>query len=339
MTVYEKNGKYYCRFQIDGERHHYLCNGAGTVKEAKKIEDGFKYKLQQQQNGVLPKNTKKVKLKILYDLYENYSKRNKRSYSRDISFLRVLKTYFNENIYAQNLKLSNFEDFKLKLQEERKSSNATVNKYLNILSKMYNLGIGDKLLTENPLTGVKKFRESNYKIRYLTREEEERMYRVMDEKFPYLKPIVVTALQTGMRRGEIFNLKWENIDFKYGFIELLETKSGKARKIPISDKLKNIFNNLQTKIESEYVFINPETGKPYRDIHKKFHIILEEAGIKNFRFHDLRHTVATRLVEKGIDLVVVKEILGHSSIETTMRYAHAVPERKLKAIEILNSYS
>ena len=83
MTVCEKNGKYYCRFQIDGERHHYLCNGARTVKKAKKIEDGFKYKLQQQ-NGVIPKNTKKVKPKILYDLYEQYSKYNKKSYNRTL---------------------------------------------------------------------------------------------------------------------------------------------------------------------------------------------------------------------------------------------------------------
>ena len=141
-----------------------------------------------------------------------------------------------------------------------------------------------------------------------------------------------------MRRGEIFNLKWSNINFEYGFIELLETKSGKSRKIPISDKLKNIFNNLQTKIESEYVFINPETQAPYVDIKNSFHTVLEKAKIYNFRFHDLRHTVATRLVEKGIDLVAVKERLGHSKIETPMRYAHAVPERKLQAINVLNDY-
>ena len=87
------------------------------------------------------------------------------------------------------------------------------------------------------------------------------------------------------------------------------------------------------------MFINSGTGKPYTDIKHSFTTVLKEAKIDNFRFHDLRHTVATRLVEKGIDLVVVKEILGHSKIETTMRYAHAVPKRKLDAINVLNSYS
>ena len=93
MSVYKKNGKYYCRFQIDGERHHYLCNGATTEKEARKIEDGFRYKVQQQQNGVVAKKDKKIKLKTLYDLYQNYSKLNKKSYHKDVSFIKNLKKH------------------------------------------------------------------------------------------------------------------------------------------------------------------------------------------------------------------------------------------------------
>lgn len=140
-----------------------------------------------------------------------------------------------------------------------------------------------------------------------------------------------------MRRGEILNLKWSNIDFSQGFIELLETKSGKSRKIPISSTLKETLQSIDK--TSEYVFINPRTNEPYTDLKKSFHTVIEKAKIKNFRFHDLRHTVATRLVEKNIDLFVVQDILGHSKITTTQRYAHPVPQRKLDAIEILNSYT
>lgn len=121
------------------------------------------------------------------------------------------------------------------------------------------------------------------------------------------------------------------------WLELLETKSGKSRKIPISDKLMKVFEKLPK--VSEYVFVNPETNKPYKDIKKSWKKALKEAHIENFRFHDLRHTVATRLAESNIDLVVVKEILGHADIQTTMRYAHAVPKRKQDAISVLNSYS
>ena len=79
--------------------------------------------------------------------------------------------------------------------------------------------------------------------------------------------------------------------------------------------------------------------KLYTTVQKAFGTVIKKANIKNFRFHDLRHTVATRLATKGIDLTVVQEILGHSKITTTQRYAHPVPQRKLDAVEILSSYS
>ena len=129
-----------------------------------------------------------------------------------------------------------------------------------------------------------------------------------------------------------------SIDFGNRYIELLQTKSGKARKIPISDKLMIELYKLKEQKLSEYVFTNPYTRTKYVSIHKGFGEVLKKANIKNFRFHDLRHTAATRMTEMGIDLAVVQEILGHSDVKTTMRYAHPVPERKLKAIEVLNSY-
>ena len=336
MTITKRNGKYYCRFQINGERHHYLCSGASSVKEAEKIENAFKYKLQQQQNGVIPKENKKVKLSLLIKLYDEYGKINKLSYGRDY-FGKYICEYFNVNTTVDNIKAENIENFKIYLKTTRNSSNSTINKYLSALSKMFNLGISNKLIKENPVKEVRKLREDNYKIRFLTVAEEQKLFRVIKRNFPYLEPIVICALQTGMRRGEILNLKWEQVDFDYGYIELLQTKSGKSRKIPLSKTLRNALEQIDRK--TEYVFVNPLTKKPYTDIHNNFKTILEKAKIDNFRFHDLRHTVATRLVEKGIDLVVVKEILGHSKIDTTLRYAHAVPKRKLEAIEVLNSYN
>ena len=336
MTISKKNGKYYCRFQIDGERHHYLCSGAKSISEAKKIEDGFKYKLQQQQNGVIAKDRKKIKLSVLIKLYDDYGKINKLSYGRD-SFGKYIGEFFNYNTTVDMIKPEDIERFKMYLKTNRNSSNSTINKYISALSKMFNLGISNKLITDNPVKNIKKLREDNYKIRFLTTDEEKRMYKIINEKFTYLEPIVTCALQTGMRKGEILNLQWKQIDFDYGFIELLKTKSGKSRKIPLSKTLKTTLERLDRSYD--YVFINPLTAQPYTDIHNSFSTVLKEANIDNFRFHDLRHTVATRLVEKGIDLVVVKEILGHSKIDTTLRYAHAVPKRKLEAIEVLNSYN
>lgn len=334
MSVYKnKNGKWYCRFQIDGERHHYLCNGAKTQQEAKKIEDGFRYKLQQQQNGVILRDLKNITFAKLKQLYLEYAKNNNRSYKNYVYYVNILENYFKPSTIVQKIKPKNIEQFKEYMLNENKK-HSTINRYLEILSKMFNIGISNKLLIENPVTEVKKLLEDNYKIRFLTIDEEKRLYQNLTSQ---LEPIVTTALQTGMRKGEILKLRWDCIDFDYGFIELLETKSGKSRKIPISKKLEKTLMNIEK--TSNFVFINPQTGLPYADIKKSWSTAIKKANIKNFRFHDLRHTVATRLVEKGIDLLVVKEILGHADVKTTMRYSHPVPKRKLEAIDVLNSYN
>ena len=339
MTISKKNGKWYCRFQLNGERHHYLCAGATTEKEAAKLENQFLYKLQQQQNGVIPKETPHIKFKKLYQLYDTYASLNKRSYNKDVCFVRVLKEYFPEQIDATSKTPNDFELFKSMLMEDRGVSQVTVNKYLNVLSKMYSLAVHEKLIKENPLSFVDRFLDKNYIIRYLKSDlkEEERMYKAIRELRPHLEDIVTCALQTAMRKGEIFPLKWMQINFDYEFIDIIESKSGKERKIPISKKLMEIFKRLPK--TSEYVFVNPETGKPYTDIKHSWSTVMKAAGIENFRFHDLRHTAITRMVEKGIPLPVVKEIAGHSKIETTMRYTHTNSKQKVDAIEVLNSYT
>ena len=353
MTIYKKKDKWYYQFMLNGERKHGICPGASDKKEAEQYENAIKFRLAQQQNGVIPREEKNIPFSKLYDLYDSYAKNNKKSYKNDIYSLKVIMNYFGNTKIVQRITPNHIEDFKKYLREERQLKNSTINRYLEILSKMFNLGIDNEIIKNNPLIKISKLREDNYKIRFLTVKEEQRLfaeiekeYEVLDrytrkkkiiQPYLFLKPIVITALHTGMRRGEILNLKWSNLDFQYSFIELLDTKSGKARKIPISSTLNNVLSSIDKL--SEYVFINPKTNKPYTDIKKSFHKVLDKANIKNFRFHDLRHTVATRLVEKGIDLTVVQELLGHSKLTTTQRYAHPVPKRKLEAIEILSSYT
>ncbi len=328
------NGKWYCRFSIRGNRQHLLCAGATTEKEALEIENAFKYKLQQQMNGVIPKDQKNVYFNRLKELYIKHAKNNHKKYKNQKYYLNGLEAYFSKGKPVNNIKPNDIETFKRYLRDTRNLKNSSINRYLEILSKMFNLAIDNIELTENPVSKAGMLREDNVEPRYLSAEEERRLFKSIDKVAPYLRPIVTMALQTGMRRGEILNLKWS--DIKNGYIQLLETKSGKSRNIPTSETLLNTLNSIPK--SSEYVFINPKTNKPYTDFKKSWHKVLDDANIENFRFHDLRHTVATRMVEKGIDLLVVKDILGHTMIETTMRYAHPVTERKLAAIDVLNNY-
>jgi integrase len=201
---------------------------------------------------------------------------------------------------------------------------------------MFSIAVDNNYLQESPCKKIKKLQADNIKIRFLTKEEQKLLFKEIKGEYKFLKPIVVMALQTGMRKGEILALEWRCVDLQTGYIEILNSKTGKSRKIPISEKLKKELYLLDK--ETEFVFTNPNTKKPYWDIKREFKQIVDLAKIKNFTFHDLRHTAATRMVENNVDLVVVQEILGHEHIQTTMRYAHPVPERKKRAIEILNKY-
>lgn len=335
MTTFKKGGnnKWYYRFQLNGKEYYRACKGATNKKEADMYEAIVKSELMKGNLGIL-ENKKKTSLKEGLDIYLHYSEVNKRSYKSDLSLVKRISSFFG-NPDLVDIVPTSIDAFKQYLQVEFELKNSSINRHLEALSKMFNLCIADGLLDKNPMESVKKMLEENYKVRVLAKEEETLLFLVLDER---LKPIVICALKTGMRKGEILTLKWINIDFKGNYIELLHTKSGKKRKIPISKTLRKILLEIKKTSTSEYVFVNPKTNKPYTDIKKAFRTALDKAGIKDFVFHDLRHTFATRLIEKGVDIVVVKELLGHADISTTMIYTHSDAIRKQHAIDIIDEY-
>jgi integrase len=339
MSVYQRtNKKWYCRFTIKGINKHLLCIGSRTKAEANQFEAEQRHLIGLQSMGLSIQELKKHTIFDICKLYDDYAKLNKKSYGRD-TFTKRIKEYFG-NIDIKLLTPNKIDCFKNYLLNMLKLSSSTVNKYRCALSKCYNLAIGEKYINFNPVSQVSKLREPNHRVRYLTKEEELRLMAIIESDYIHILPIVTMALCTGMRKSEILNCKKDWIDIENNYIDILESKSGKERKIPIAEKLLPFIKIalMDPDNKSEYLFLNPDTKEPYEDIKHSFKSSLKKAQINSFRFHDLRHTVATRMVEKGIDLVVVKEILGHSRIETTMRYAHPVTEVKEKAIDVLNSY-
>lgn len=336
MTISKRNGKYYCRFQLNGERHHKLCAGATSIKEAEKIENAFKYKLQQEQNGVIPKETKQKKLTHLFGVFEKFVTINKKSYKHDLGRLKIFREYFKNIKYIEDVKPDHIETLKKNLLDENKST-TTVNRYLETLSKMFNIAIENDWLTKNPVSRKMRFPEKNYVVRYLKDDEEERIFKACPD---YFKPLLITALNTGLRKTNIRLLKWENVKMDYRILEITENKGNKHIKLPINDELYNLFLSIP-KTESEYVFINPRTQTAFGEagMEKEWNKIKEKAGINDFRFHDLRHTVGTRLAQKGVPVPVIKDIMAHSDVKTTMRYVHTAEEQMQKAMEVLNSYN
>lgn len=333
MAIYKKSDKYYSRIQYHGVRRHFLCTGAKDENEAKIYEANELRKLVMVVEGLAVDESREAKLRDLTKVFLAYSKTNKKDYKLDEAKVKVIHSYFGEKTLASKITPKRIEDFKSFMSE--KYSNAYVNRYLACIKTIFNIGIKNELIKTTPMKAVKMMKEDNHKIRYLTSDEETRLFKELPE---HLKPIVICALQTGLRKSNILQLRWELVDLEFRFIEVLaqQNKGHKIIKIPISDKLLETLESLPR--ISEYVFANPDTGKPYRDISEGFKNACDRANIENFRFHDLRHTVATRLVEKGIDLRVVQEIMAHSTIVTTQRYMHPTPKRKLEAISVLNSY-
>ena len=336
MSIYEKKGKFYCRFQVNGERHHYKCNGATSIKEAQKIENQYIYKVQQQQNGVLPKEEKKkIKLKELKKNFLKYSENNRAVYKQDIGRLNIAFQFFNENREAETLVRKDVEEFKAWLLAKNLSKK-TINMYLGIFRIMYNLAISDELLYKNPFANKIEFKLEPRKIKYLTDESQ----KPLEDAAPdFFKPIIFVALNSGLRRGNIINLRWVDLDFNFRTIEITKNKGNKHIKLPMNDTLYNLFMSMERK--SEYVFVNPKTGKKWGEtaFNKLWREIREKAGLKNFKFHGLRHTVGTRLMKQNVPVAIAKEILAHSDIKTTLQYTHVDSLDVINAMNKLNSYN
>ncbi|MFH1415080.1 MAG: site-specific integrase [Elusimicrobiota bacterium] len=277
--------------------------------------------------------TKKIRFYDFVDKYiEVYSKVNNRSYKDDISRSKKLKEYFG-NVLLDTITLLEIEEYKNKRIEAVKGS--TVNRELALLKSLYNKAIDWKYLNSNPVKGIRFFKETG-RIRYLSEDEIKRLLECIDE---LIKPVVITGLNTGMRKGEIFNLKWDDIDLQQNILHVKKSKTGDVRSIPINNTLRKCLIELKNgngHSNNGHVFLNLNNA-PYKDIRKLFFKALERANIKNFKFHDIRHTAASHMTMNGVDLKTLKDLLGHKRIETTIKYAHLSPLHGRKAIMVLDS--
>ena len=191
------------------------------------------------------------------------------------------------------------------------------------------------MITDNPAQGIKPLRENGARTRFLDKEEIQLLLNAASKEF---RPILISALHTGMRKGEILKLIWPDVDFKNRIITVQDSKSGKKRMIPMDNTLYESLRTLPTRFKRGYVFPSPvKEGQPCYDLKRQFGNAVKKAGIENIRFHDLKHTFASHLIMAGVDLMTVKELLGHASITMTMRYAHLAPDHRSRAIKTLDS--
>jgi integrase len=226
---------------------------------------------------------------------------------------------------------------KYKVQRSQQIKAATVNRELALLKHMLTKAVEWECLKSNPAKPVKLLKEPPGRLRYLEPEEIERLLEnCEDPQLPHLRPIVVTALHTGMRLGEILGLRWENIDLRHGLITVTKTKNNERKTIPINDTLHEELSQLPKHLSSPYLFCHPDGAHILR-IDRSFHSALKRAGIEGFRFHDLRHTCASHLAMRGQPLETIGVLLGHKDPKMTKRYAHLSPTSLKAAVTTLEN--
>jgi integrase len=207
------------------------------------------------------------------------------------------------------------------------NSRATVNRHTALLKSMLNRAVDESYLEQNPCRKIKQYSEREREcMRILTPEEEVRLFAELAE---HIKPIVTIALNTGLRLGEIMRLKWSDIDLSTNVLKVEYNKSGKVRYVPISNFLMGVLSEIWSRDSGHasalFAIKNPKVG--FKAACRRAEVFI--------RFHDLRHTAATRFLAGGADIETVRQILGHSSLAVTQKYVHSGIEQAREAVESL----
>lgn len=340
--------------------------GDAAIMSPSQAREVAKEKLLLVSQGIELREKNKMTLRrLIDDYYHDWAKHNHKNGGIAIGMIKKNFDDFMDTEITEIKKLD-IEQWRAKKIDSGVKA-ATANRYISALRGALHWAYNNDLINEYTLATLKKAREtdSQKKIRYLSEDERRRLYEAIDKRedalraararsrthsnrrhlpdlsecdfADFFKPLIIVALNTGIRRTALFSLKWEDVDFTTETITLrAETaKSGKTAIIPMNRAVAETLAKWRAQTKGEYVFPSPETGGPLDNCRKTWQAILKAADITNFRWHDMRHDFASRLVMAGVDLNTVRELMTHSDIKTTLIYAHLAPEKKKTAVDLL----
>jgi integrase len=234
-----------------------------------------------------------------------------------------------ERIRTERLRVTTAED-----GTEHSVTSATANREFAFLRRVFNVAIRDDKATSNPVSKLTTLREPSGRTRYLTDDEENRLMKALPRDAD--RDRVTVLLHTGFRRAELLGLRWRDVDLKGGVLTIPKAKNGEARHVPVTSTVRTILSRQPRSLDgSALVFPNSEGHRDLRWAKKTVPRALRAALIEDFRFHDLRHTFASRLAMEGVDLMTIRELMGHKSMAMTLRYSHLSPGHRRTAIERL----
>jgi integrase len=332
-----KHRHYHYDFWIKGVRYRGSIKEARTRDQAEQAEVRIMNEVFEGTYGSR-KTVAPVFEEFVNDTYLPWAKTNKRSWKSDELRCKTLVKHFGpkrmDQITAEMIE---------KYKTVRRNSNtwrgtplteASVNRELEVLSKIFSKAIDFDKVSHNPCRKVERFVLRNTRARYFTHEEEERLMKVLTESLAHIRPIVIVGIGTGLRPpSEIFNLKRSDVDFERNVLRA-GTKINEEREIPMGKAVREVLLDLYNRnASSDHLFVSWRTGERFKEVKNGFRSALELAGIKGACLYTMRHTFGTRLGEKGYTAYEVMALMGHKDIKTSARYVHSTDGRKREAVE------
>jgi integrase len=295
-------------------------------------------------------------------VFMGYSKEHKIDWQHDHFRGEVLKQFFRGSTFSEITPMRVVAYINERLQSttkrKRTRSPVTVHHEVCLLRSVFNMAIAEGVAKMNPCSSIprsvkKKLPAQNKRNRFLAKEDEPLLLAQFTGRRSHLAPLVKFGIETGLRKSEVcalevehlnlsdvsrfFKIAGKTIEVKPNELIVVRSKNGKARTIPLSDAARRIAQDQIADVTNrKYLFTNGKSGTMISEIKRAFTGAVRDAGLEDFRFHDLRHTFATRLAAAGVHPWTIRDLLGHSSTGMTEGYTHTSHETRRSAIEAMS---
>ncbi len=281
-----------------------------------------------------PKDPKWTFGKLCSEYLAHCEKNRLKSIQNVRSMVSILEGHFGKDTNLKNINKKSIQAWKdnyTPTSHSEKGGAVAVNRMLGVLRRMFQLAVEKEEISANPVLGIRPSKEGPGRNRFLEQGEVERL---LNACAPAIRPIVELAILTGMRKSEILGLRKDQVLLKEKILLLPDPKSGEPEAVTLPDRAVDILKKVMANRSGPLLFPG-KTGKPM-DIKRQWKNALRKSGIKDFHFHDLRHTCASWLIMTGSDLRTVQDQLRHKSPSMTSRYSHLSRAHKKAAVENLS---
>jgi len=339
MGLYKRGSVWWMRFTNQGKQIK-RSTETDDKKLAKRIFDKVRGEVAERKWFEKLPGEDKTFAEMMERYMMEHSARNKapRSHIRDKSLRDHLVGHFGDLTLAE-IAPSQISEYKTKRREEG-ASPRTLNYELALMSHAFNLAIKEwEWVRENPVAKVTREKVNNHIEKWLTLEEQKNL---LDKSAKWLREIILFAVNTGLRQSELLDLEWSRVDLTRKTITILEQKNQGRDTLPLSEgALKVLQDRAEARLNgTKYVFHTQNATRiSSRNLLRGFYAAAEKAKVENLRFHDLRHTFATRLAQAGVDLYTIQKLGRWKSISMVTRYAHHHPESLRAGVEVLDRVS